>query len=34
VDDSIVEAIRAIPAITDARLIRLHEAAKPISPAS
>jgi D-3-phosphoglycerate dehydrogenase len=34
VDESVVEAIRAIPAITDARLIRLQEAAKPISPAS
>ena len=31
VDDSIVDAIRAIPAITDARLIRLPEAAKPVS---
>jgi D-3-phosphoglycerate dehydrogenase len=34
VDDSIVEAIRAIPAITDARLIRLPEAAKAISQVS
>jgi D-3-phosphoglycerate dehydrogenase len=34
VDESVVEAIRAIPAITDARLIRLREAAKPNSPAS
>jgi D-3-phosphoglycerate dehydrogenase / 2-oxoglutarate reductase len=31
VDESVVEAIRAIPAITDARLIRLPEAAKTVS---
>jgi D-3-phosphoglycerate dehydrogenase len=34
VDESVLEAIRAIPAITDARLIRLADAAKPTAQGS
>jgi hypothetical protein len=32
VGESVLQAIRAIPSITEARVIRLREVAKPASP--